>query len=425
MVTKSSLWTQLSNALAVIDYLLQNESAGADSFLTRLQALELTYEGNHIATTSSKFASLRTSLNNVLLAPSTLDALIIELARVGYASQNTSVLACLSDIYSGMTTAIETVKHRDYTYGAFSYSGTGNGQLYRQVIDASGLNIEKGHTSTGAFQCKIINDAFSGADTGQERAIIEGTGLPPVDSLEPGEKPGTVLYLIAKQSANGLLRNGDFALYSLVGSTYTLNYWTINDPDASAFSVSTVEYYRKGLTGNGYGVIFTLDNSITQSFSNLTADFDTSKPVFFIVRYKRLSSCDGQLILTLGSKNETILDLTVMPNNVWTDLVFGITNPADTWHENFNTSSPTVKIELASRTTGSLALSDIILAQGDSYDGKFYLLTAGEDGNDFLVGDKFTWTDLVANTGRIQTTIARLYDRYLPHTNGVPTYADV
>jgi hypothetical protein len=50
------------------------------------------------------------------------------------------------------------------------------------------------------------------------------------------------------------------------------------------------------------------------------------------------------------------------------------------------------------------------------------LVTAGPI--DFLKGDNWDWTDTVANTGRIQTTIARLYRKYLPYTAGTPTYAD-
>lgn len=424
MVTKSSLWTQLANAIAVIDNTYQNESTGANSFLTRLNTLTSSFEGNHVNTTSTKFQTLRGYLNNTVAATNTLDALLIELARVGYSSSNTSVLNCLTDIYDGMVTAVETVKHRDYTFGVQSYTGTGDGKLYRITTDKQGSNIEKGYVETGAFQCKIMADATSGTNSGAEQAEISGTSAPPVDSLEVGNHPNTTLLLYAKQSADGLCRNGDFVNYSLVGSTYTLNYWTLTQDDAAYIAISTSEYYRKNSAGVGQSCILKQDNKIEQNFSDFIQDFDISKPVFAIVRFKRLSSCDGQLILTFGGVTEAIADLTTYTSGVWHDLKIGTTDESDCWFENFNTSNGKLGIELNSRTTGELAISDVIVYQPDSYDGTFYMLTAGSDGKDFLVNDKFTWTDIVANTGRIQTTLARLYSRYLPHTSGVPTYAD-
>lgn len=112
-------------------------------------------------------------------------------------------------------------------------------------------------------------------------------------------------------------------------------------------------------------------------------------------------------------------------DTTWLDVVIG-TSGSDGWYDNFKEDSSNsgvrVQISLASRTTGSLGLGEIILAQPNIYDGKYYLLTAGR--TDFLRGDYFTITDSVANTGRIQTTLARLFNFQFPHTSGAPTYAD-
>lgn len=424
MVTKSSLWTQLANAIAVIDETFQSSNIGANSFLTRLNTLTASFEGNHVPTTSARFQSLRTYLNSVLAASTTLDSLIIELARIGYASQNTTVLNCLSDIYSGMVTASETVKERGYTFGTPSFTGTGDGQLYRITTDKTGQLIEKGYVETGQFEGKIIQDATSGTSSGAELLEIYGIGATPVDTLEPGNHPITTLQIPAIQSANGICRNGDFVNYSLGGATYTINYWDITQDDAAYVGISTTEYYRKTAGGVGQSCIFLQDNKIEQDFSNFTQDFDTSKPVSVIVRFKRLSSCDGQLILSFGGVTEAFADLTLYSAGAWHDIRIGITDESDCWFDNFNTANPKLGIELNSRTTGSLAISDVIVYQPESYDGTFYTLTAGSYGNDFLKNDLFEWTDLVSNTGRIQTTLARLYSRYLPSTSGTPTYSD-
>jgi hypothetical protein len=50
------------------------------------------------------------------------------------------------------------------------------------------------------------------------------------------------------------------------------------------------------------------------------------------------------------------------------------------------------------------------------------MLTAGDI--DFLKEDYFTFTDSVANTGRNQYWISRIYDKYLPHASSGETYAD-
>ena len=426
--SKAELWSQLSKAIKILDETFKYAGQNATNFLGLLDSLQQAYEGDHIGTTNAQFTSLRSQLNAICGTSAPLDALVIELARIGYNSLSTSASLALDDIAKGMNAASETITNRAWTYGsvAVGASNVGTGVVYRLTTDKYSKTIEQGAFPGGIVKIEIINDKNTGRSSGTEQAKIFGSGVIPTDYLYLGTAPAGESTLTAYRAEDGILSNANFSDYTDDAVNVTFTNWTLDNTTKTTYAdVDTTTYYRKQSDGSaGVTMKFGDNNAATQYITNASSSIDPTLPCFLIVRYRRYSSCDGTLTIRLGSKTETVT-LSSVSDATWYDLVLGVAD-SDGWYDNFKEDSSglgaRIKISLTSRTTGTLGIGEVILAQPSAYDGKYYLLTAGA--TDFLVGDLWTFTDSVANTGRIQTTIARLYSKHLPHTSGTPTYAD-
>lgn len=426
--SKSELWDQLAKAVKILDETFKYAGQNATNFLGLVDTLQQAYEGDHIGTTNSALTSLRSQLNSVCGNTDALNTLLIELAKIGYNSLSTTATLALDDIAKGMDGASETVKNRGWGYGASTAGGSnvGTGLLYRLVTDKYNNVIEAGSFSGGVVKAEITSDKNTGTESGNEQCVLYGSGIMPTDNIYLGTAPSGSIILTAKRAQDGMLANGNLATYTDTGTDVSFSSWTAdNTTKATYLTYDTVTYFRKqDLTTAGVTAKFLNNNALTQYITSATSRFNTALPTFLIVRFYRYSSCDGTLTIRLGSKTTTVT-LASAPAATWTDVALGATGE-DGWYDNFKEDSSglgvRIKIELTSRTTGELGIGEILLIQPTIYDGKYYVLTAGV--TDFVKGDYFTLTDTVSNTGRIQTTIARLYRKHLPHTSGSPTYAD-
>jgi len=326
-----------------------------------------------------------------------------------------------------MDGASETVKNRAWTYGAMTAGGSnvGTGIVYRSTVDKYGDTIEAGAPNAGVVKIEVVADKNLGKQSGNETASIYGSGLVPVDNLDLGTATKETGTLTARRASDGILANPDFLTFTGTGlSDIAWTSWTLADA-TKATNNSTI-YYRAQTDGSaGVSAEFTDNNSLTQYFADIAGNVDITKPCFLIVRYRRKTSCDGSLTVRLGSKTVAVADLTTKTDATWFDLVLGV-DSSDGFYDNFKEDSGgngcRVAITLASRTTGALLIGEVILIQPTLFDGKWYLLTAGQ--TDFLKSDYWTFTDTVSNTGRVQYWLSRLTGKYLPHTSGTPTYAD-
>lgn len=426
MASKAELWTQLSYAIKIVDETLKFGNANTPNFISLVDTLTQNLEGNHAAATTQALQSFRSGLSSLASTTGVLTPLILELAKIGYNSRSQGIINALLDIRDGMIGASETVKNRAWTYGSVTAGGSnvGNGNCYRLEEEANAEKIEVGSVSGGVVKVEITNDKNTGATQGNEAISIYGLGNTPTDSLEPGTAPTGLLNTNAKRPQDGLISNSSFSTYSGTGATLAFASWTLSDATKAAANTS-IFYRADPSAAADVSLELTDNNSILQYLDDASGRLDKTKPVFFIVRYRRKDSCDGALTIRLGTKTEAIADLTSKTNATWFDLA--IANSSDCFYENFKENpSPysglRLEIALTGRSTGSLIIDDIILLQPQLFDGKWYLVTAGS--LDYLDGDYFTFTDSVANTGRIQTTLARLFGVTLPHTSGSPTYAD-
>ena len=92
------------------------------------------------------------------------------------------------------------------------------------------------------------------------------------------------------------------------------------------------------------------------------------------------------------------------------------------WFKAMNASSPVMKVELASRTTGTVLVDTFLCVPMQSFDGSWWLPLGNE--TPFLRDDDFTVTDS-ATEAIIQRWFWQSLGRYLPHaTGGSVTWAD-
>ena len=423
--TKSELWTQLSKAVKILDEIFKFAGQNATNFIGLADSLQQAYEGSHVQSTNTALTAIRTNLNSLCSTSDLLSVLLRELARVGYSSTASTTAAAIDDIIAGMYAGGETVKNRVMSYGAlFSPAiNVGDGILYRLTVDKYGFIIEAGAYNAGVVRGDVFVDKNVGTIAGNEQLKLRGEGIVPTDNIEMGTAPAGEVILTAKRASDGLLTNANFSSAdSTDGVNLLLSGWSAASTVLTHLNEDTSNFFRK-IAGETFGrtVKFLQNNSLVQYVAGLS----TSLPYLLVVRFYRYSNCDGTLTISLGSKSISIADLTTQATATWIDLVLGDADEKG-WYEQFKEddggNGVKIKIELSNWTTGALGIAEIVLVPMVPYDGKYYVLTAGR--TDFLKGDYFTYTDTATNTGRIQTTIARLFGKSLPHTAGTPTYAD-
>jgi len=424
---KAELWSQLTKAIDIMDTTYKYFSGDASTtpnMLADIKTLETDFKGNHISDTASQIKSFRNSASSMIQQGASLTTPILkELGRIGYYSINNNISLILDDIYQGMKDASETVRYRNFTFGAVSDAGVavGNGTVYRLLKNKDNYDIEVGAVNAGITKIKCTEDRYSGRSEGNETFIMYGSGLTNVDNVELGTAPtGTAtIFALTSQDCTSYLTDGSFDTTDDTG-TITISGWSLDTP-ANFLKETTTTYRNTRGSSTGVSIEITANSYMTQNIADEGHTFNSSKPTMMVVRYYRKASCDGNLKITLG--NETVtLDLTTVANATWLDLTLGTGTDDGGWYQQWGKDDATIKIELESNTTGTLLVDEVLITQPTFYDGKYYLLTAGT--TDYLKGDYFTFTDSVLNTGRIQYFINKMFGKMLPHATTGETYPD-
>lgn len=418
MANKLQLWTQLRKAVKILDELWKSGTTNTPNTLDLITNLQGDYLGDHVSYTAQSFVSLRAGLSSLVSSSSCLLYILTELAKVGYNSRSTNLQIALAEIIKGMNVASETISSRAYVHGARVAGGSnvGNGILYRLIMSQYAALIEAGRP--GVVKGEVQTDKNTGQTSGTEQMLLFGSGQVPVDNLDLGDVPGTSITISATRPDDpAILRNPSFEIHSGTGGV-DIDYdgWSISD--ATKISNDTTTTFRED-----QALEFLEDATVTQWLA-ANGQINPELPTFLIVRYYRKANCDGTLTINLGSKTASIV-LATVANATWFDLYIGIDDIKGwytEWLEDDSDSGARIKVALSGRTTGTLLIDEIILAQPTKYNGLYYLLTAGQE--DFLKEDYFTFTDTCVETGRIQFTLSRLFGTSFPHTSGVPTYAD-
>lgn len=419
--TKAELWDQLLYLVKILDQTYLFGASNTPNWVAMEESLQGYYEGQHVGQTQQQVSSLRSSLSGILArGASVLTPVLLELAKTGYAGTGASAQTALDEIRDGMVAATETVRERDFTFGSVSVGGSnvGSGVCVRTTMDETGQDLEGGCWPAGVTSLEVTQDFASGATKGRERVRIKGSGVTKTDELYVGTCPSEVLEITVQDATGGgnLIQNGGFESNSGTAGTSDTVFsgWTLSSQTLIDVESSTV------LRGS-YACEFLGNANILQYLT--TPGIDTTKPVYLSLWFNRQSSCDGTLTLRLGSQT---VDVALSAQSGWTHAILGSGASAKGWYDVFKEDSSglgvRVQVTLASRTTGTLLLDDVCVFQPARYDGKFYAVIAGA--TEFLNGDAWTFTDSVANTGRTQSWLARLFGKHLPYAASGETYAD-
>jgi len=435
--TKQELWAQLANFIKIYDSLYQFSASNSPNYIDLEDTAIQSLEGNHTRDSMEVLDITRKRLNNAYLdASSLLFYIIRELAIVGYGSNGDSIDSYLADIYEGLSSDTETVKNRDFTFGSVSASVSNyDGTAYRTEIDKDNHQIESGQPGVVKIECIADKNSID-IVSGREKMKIFGSGVRKKNELDIGTCTDEIQVFQALRAEDGLLIDPSF---DAIEDSVTKNQqtgWYLSD--TAAFNKNTSDVYR--LTPDeetGSSLEFTDNASVTQysQRESLGVDVDPAKPIFLIAYYMRKTSADGSLTMRLGQSTVQVADLTAKTNDTWYPIVIGPGSDdgyTENWNEDYLDTSITpnqrrgarVQFTIASNTTGSVIIDNVILAQPIKFNGCYYLVPAGSLAGDILKGDYWTFADTSNDTGRIQYTIARLYNWHFPHTSGSPTYAD-
>lgn len=414
MVTKVAYWDQITEIIKIINEIFKFSNSNTENYIDLEEALLSGLTGDHLDQTRTALRSLRSSIVQAANTNSRalLDPIIRELAFYHYDSNTDLTDAALAALIKGMSDGSETILSRGYTHdSSFSFSGVGSGEIYRSKLDEYGNTLEIGEK--GDFKLICTRDKNNGGIEGSEEFVFRGDGTDkPQDEIDVGDEPSVIVSLTATNYASSsYVTNASFEQNSGTGASFTLTGWTLGTP-ANLQENTTNTYSSLSSSSLEF-----LDNTYIKQ--DIVLD-DFANPYFVIIPYMRKTSCDGTLTITLGSKSVT-KDISTAVNDTWEFLVMGIED-TKTFYNNWKQEDNSFKIDLSSRTTGTLIIDDVIFSIPVFINGSFWLIMAGP--TPYISDDEFSGTDTTTDTGIIQNTMQRLFGISLPHTSGTPTYAD-
>lgn len=283
-----------------------------------------------------------------------------------------------------------TFKERAWSRGTAAAVGSpsGNGVVRRLVTDRYSRDIQHCYVETRIAKC--IKDANSGARRHQEVFEVRG-GRRSKDGLDVTGS-GIVHEVASVSAADSRLSNPTFSRYSGTAAVPTeITGWT---PSAIGnFLIDETNYYRDfdgDSTSSGAAsaaVQFKTNAELVQALSvRGDAGLSPYVPMYARIAYNRsVGSCDGNLTLTVGAVTETVA---LVAQSGWQILYVPLNQKC--WLQTLNEQSFDVKITLASRTTGTLLVDDVIFVPWKRWGmGDYYIIDGGS--TPWLVDDSWTF----------------------------------
>ena len=336
-------------------------------------------------------------------------------------------------IYRDYITNSKRVTSRGFVFGTpAAFTGTGNGEVVRCYFDEYGQVMEACTAEDKRIECTA--DANSRAP-GIHQELFQITGESRGDALE---RRGTALVsseFAALSSATALamqFRNPSFSSFVPTASPTSptaITDWTSSitvDGTNFAFRTGTAgtDYYR-GYQGDttpyALEVLETGTWALTQDLTANGVKFEEDGAYYFHIRFKRKTSADGNLVLTIGGVSATV-DLTTKTNDVWYTLRIAMT--ADAWYRSFGGSQITLSIaRTGSATTGTVVIDDFTAGKMFPADGGFWAVIGGS--TPFKLADYTTVTDVAVLdvAAKIQRWHVDGPGGYLPSCPATPTAA--
>lgn len=316
-----------------------------------------------------------------------------------------------------------SVNSREFTFGTPAAGGgnVGNGLIHLLTVDKYGNDLE--HCFAEDYVAEIVEDEFSGTNPHEESWRFKGEPLELDQLFVDGSGLESIINSLSARAT--LLLNPSFEEFtgSLAVPTDIAN-WIPSTPGAFGnFEISESIFYRDflGIT-TPRSVQFKDNDSLEQKFTVKNTEFDADIPIYVQIALFRESSCDGDVILTLGGSTVTI-DIATLNNAAWNVVKLPLNK--ELWYDNFNVADGAVKIELSGRTTGTIFVDDVIVNQFQAFANYWIAPVGGQTKwRRQPVPDVFTYTFSTAVDALIQLWLRRR-GIYLPGNKaGTETLAD-
>ena len=292
----------------------------------------------------------------------------------------------------------QTLNSRGMGFGAISVGGSnvGTGTISRITVDNQAIPLEGGHAELKSFEC--IADQGQTEET-EEVFSVEGANAgADFASGSTGSGILTTMRALSARDSQTYVRNPSWSSFSgtqpTAGSevapttTTAWSGWTVGD--ITKVKASVDQTYR-GFPGDSTPMsIRVIDNTTcNQTFvDNANPTFAARTPFYVQIAIYRESNCDGTLTITLGSKTQAVT-MTSLSNGAWN--VVRLDLDRDLYYDQWKLNDAKIGFALASRTTGTLYLDDLIFSPFNLLDGIGYAIVGSAI--PFMRDDVFTFTD--------------------------------
>lgn len=420
--TEAEVQSQIGKVILILDESYKYGNSNTKNLLSMYDGVIDTMETDYAAEVTAALDAYRSGFVSLMaLGRSMVDPLLRTYAKQrGF--PETDPIDILGRLYDAFVadSPDTTVKRRAFTFGSPAAGGSnvGTGTLHRLNSDKNNFDIENQTPDAKIVTC--ISDEHSGGTEHEEEFEMRGANRARDNLILTGSGAIGRIRALSARASFAFLGNPSFDdLDGTVASLTSIPNWTVGS-SVSNFELDQTNYYRDYAgAGTSAALRIKTNDSVTQNFNIRSAQFDPFVPYYCQIAYNRQTySGDGTLTLTLGSKTASVA---LAAQTGWNILRIAVGQ--NNWFSRWNQENPTLKIDLASNTTGDVLVDDVILAPFTFFDGGWYALVGSA--TPFLRDDTFTFTDSATEAGILQKWFNRLYRLYLPHAAaGAETWAD-
>lgn len=461
--TIGELWDQAAKSCKPYDEIYQfgAENGSGLNWLDMQNEIVEALEGSHYSDVANTLQKTQNSLQNLYLSGKpALEAIFRNILVIGYSisDRGLTITQVIEKIAEQLSSAGHTVSSRDFTIGTIAANGgnAGGGAVYRTTKDKNNATME--WAQTGTVKMEVVQDKNTGTQPGSERIRYFGSGIVKQDEIDIGtatNEEKTMSFKTSKSNTamvvDGSFENfsgasdsnpnsavqGQWVLYSS-GTTKDATIVQIIDNGSSSKDIFRFHSNTDSDNPNGKALKFTKDGCIRQYVGRSNKRFQEGVPYILVIRWMRKASATGDLTIYLGSQSATV-SLATGTNDVWNTLVLGAstsTGDQKGWYDNFKEDwthggldpndgvGVRVEIEVGSLAVGTVIVDEVVCEPGTLFNGFFWWNIAAGADSDMLKGDYYTVSDTANDTGRMQYTVARYYNRTFPSTTSGETYPD-
>lgn len=431
--TDTTIWNEIKE---VVEFLDDYEAGIASTIVTNFDAIVAGFAGDYDHRAKPVLERIRASLGAPLDRP-TLAALfrpfLQEFAKVyAWPNPNASNAELMRRLREQMVADSDSINSNGHTIDtSFSGSTTGTGALYRLTVDADNNTIE-GIIPGGVQTFECIRDARGGrggaardhAEVFEYRAIerdldnLTYTGSGVIAEMASANALDSVPYVRNPSFEENTASSDDTA----VTADSDVTNWDFGTP--SNFALRSDDTFRgfpgKKSTDTLWALEINANDTVSQILQNANqgVTFRTDVPYHVGFAAKKRDSGDGTLTCSFGATSDGGTDVTTLTN--WTHIQ--VTSGQNCWFKNFNEALLDIHFQLASRTTGSVMIDDIVV-KPYTWVPEFGWVVAVGGATQWIRGDTKTLTDAFGGTrGKISYWLARAYGDLIPAMEGwLPT----